>query len=172
MSAVSATKPVALHLVSSEQDTATRRLHQMMRQREALRPPFRVTWDELSRHFEASELEAWAGAVLTLAHVNAGPGCLIAYWEVSKNEAGGPEIAPLLAAGQMAADICRHAGAQAATAALRALPIAKRVLGGGPALARWWRVMDALARQASEAVGPAAANITLGPSEDEGSRSR
>src|ERR1700694_875909 len=132
----------------------------MMRQREALRPPFRVTWDELSRHFEASELEAWAGAVLTLAHVNAGPGCLIAYWEVSKNEAGGPEIAPLLAAGQMAADICRHAGAQAATAALRALPIAKRVLGGGPALARWWRVMDALARQASEAVGPAAANMS------------
>jgi Mg-chelatase subunit ChlD len=153
-------KPVALHVVpSDEADSATRRAHQLMLQRETLRPIFRATWDELSHHFDATELEAWAGAVLTLAHVNAGPACLIAYWEVSRNGGHGQEIAPLLAAGQIAADICRHAGAQAATASLRALPVASRIFGNGPALARWWRVMDVLARQAPESVAPVAANI-------------
>ncbi len=159
MSAVSATRPATLHLVTSEEDNATRQLHLLMRQRETLRPLFRASWDELSHHFEVTELEAWAGAVLTLAHVNAGPACLIAYWEASTSDAGRQEIAPLLAAGQMAADICRYAGAQAATAALQALPVAKRVLGSGPALARWWRVLDALARQAPESVVPAAINM-------------
>lgn len=155
-----AKQPIALHLVPPDQeDSATRRLHQLMRQRETLRPLFRATWDQLSHHFDTTELEAWAGAVLELAHVNAGPACLIAYWEASKRETGQQEIAPLLAAGQMAADICRHAGAQAATAALQALPVASRVLGRGPALARWWRVLDALARQAPESVGPVAINI-------------
>ena len=116
--------PVALHVVSSEADNATRRLHLLMRQRENLRPIFRATWDELSRHFEPAELEAWAGAVLELAHVNAGPACLIAYWDTSRSGAERAEIAPLLVAAQMAADICRYAGAQAATAALKALPVA------------------------------------------------
>ncbi|MCA1454555.1 VWA domain-containing protein [Bradyrhizobium sp. BRP22] len=131
-----------------------------MLQRETLRPLFRAAWDDLSHHFDESELEAWAGAVLTLAHVNAGPACLIAYWEASKNDAADrQEIAPLLVAGQMAANICRNAGAQAATAALQALPVATRVFGSGPALARWWRVVDLLARQAPESVAPAADNI-------------
>jgi nitric oxide reductase NorD protein len=145
--------PVALHLVSSDQDNATRRLHRLIAQREALRPVFRNAWDELSRHFDASECEAWADAVLTLAHVNAGPACLMAYWDVSKSEAGRGEIAPLLGAAQSAADICRHAGAQAATAALRAMPVATRALGRGPALARWWRLMDQMSRQAPESIG-------------------
>jgi nitric oxide reductase NorD protein len=157
---VKVAKPVVLHVVSSEEDTATRRLHQLIRQRDALRPAFRAIWDELSEHFDTPELEAWAGAVLTLAHVNAGPGCLMAYWDVSKSEAVVSGIAPLLAAGQMSADICRHAGAQAATAALRAVPIARRALGSGTALARWWRMMETLARQASESVGPAAVSMS------------
>jgi hypothetical protein len=117
MFAMNATRPATLHLVTSEGDNATRQLHLLMRQRETLRPLFRASWDELAHHFEVTELEAWAGAVLTLAHVNAGPACLIAYWEASTSDAGRQEIAPLLAAGQTAADICRYAGAQAATAA-------------------------------------------------------
>ncbi len=143
-------KQPALQVVASEEDNATRRLHLLMRQRETLRPIFRATWDDLSHHFEPAELEAWAGAVLTLAHVNAGPACLIAYWDASKQGAGRAEIAPLLAAAQTAADICRHAGAKAATAALKALPVAGRTLGHGPALSRWWRVMDQMSRQAPE----------------------
>ena len=94
-----------------------------------------------------------------LANVNAGPACLIAYWDASKDGAAREEIAPLLAAAQMAADICRHAGARAATAALQALPVAARAFGSGPALARWWRVMELLARQAAESVEPVAARM-------------
>ena len=145
--------PAALHRVSSDQDNATRRLHRLIGQREALRPAFRNAWDRLSLHFDATELEAWADAVLTLAHVNAGPACLMAYWDVSGTEAGRKEIVPLLEAAQAAADICRHAGGQAATAALRAMPVAARIFGRGPALARWWRVMDYMSRQAPESIG-------------------
>jgi nitric oxide reductase NorD protein len=152
--------PIELQLIASEEESATRRLHLLMRQREALRPVFRATWDDLSHHFEASELEAWATVVLRLAHVNAGPACLIAYWDISKRDAGCSEIAPLLAAAQSAVEICRSAGAQAATASLRALPTANRVFGSGPALARWWRAMEMLARQAPESIGLVAGNIT------------
>ena len=153
-------QPADLHVIASEDESATRRLHVLMRQREALRPTFRATWDELSHHFEAGELEAWAADVLRLAHVNAGPACLIAYWDISKLAAGRAEIAPLLAAAQSAVEICRSAGAQPATASLRALPTASRVFGNGPALSRWWRVMETLARQAPESIGLVAANIT------------
>jgi nitric oxide reductase NorD protein len=156
---MNAAKQPALHVVASEEDNATRRLHLLMRQRETLRPVFRVTWDDLSRHFDPAELEAWAAAVLALAHVNAGPACLIAYWDVSKGGAGRGEIAPLLAAAQSTTDICRHAGAKAATAALKALPVAARALGNGPTLARWWRVMELMSRQAPESIEPAAAHM-------------
>ena len=131
----------------------------LMRQREVLRPIFRAAWDDLSHHFDATELEAWAGAVLQLANVNAGPTCLIAYWEASKDGAAREEIAPLLAAAQVATDICRNAGARAATSALKALPVAARAFGNGPALARWWRAMDLLARQAEESVEPVATRM-------------
>ena len=158
---MNAAKPTAtLQLIPpDEEDSATHRLHLLMLQREKLRPAFRATWEALSHHYDATELEAWAGVVLALAHVNAGPACLIAYWDASKDRSERPEIAPLLAAGQMAADICRHAGAHAATAALQALPVADRILGSGPALARWWRAMDALARQAPESVTAVATHI-------------
>jgi len=156
---VNPAKQPALQVVASEEDNATRRLHLLMRQRETLRPIFRATWDDLSHHFEPAELEAWAGAVLTLAHVNAGPACLIAYWDASKQGAGRAEIAPLLAAAQTAADICRHAGAKAATAALKALPVAGRTLGHGPALSRWWRMMELMSRQAPESVELAASRM-------------
>ncbi|MBI5263374.1 MAG: VWA domain-containing protein [Bradyrhizobium sp.] len=123
-----------------------------MRQREALRPAFRATWDDLVRHFDGDALEAWANAVLALVHVNAGPACLIAYWDFSRLAAGDRGIGPLLAAAQTAAEICRSAGAQAATASLKAVPVAGHRFGSGPALARWWRAMETLARQAPESI--------------------
>jgi nitric oxide reductase NorD protein len=156
---VSAAKPpVALQLVA-EPDGDTRRLHLWMRQRENLRPLFLAAWDTLARHFDAAELEVWAAAVLRLADVNAGPACLIAYWETSASAAPTGEIAPLLGAADISAEICRNAGAQAATASLKALTAARRVFGDGARLARWWRTMDALARQAPESVGPAASRM-------------
>jgi Mg-chelatase subunit ChlD len=153
-------QPSNLQVIASEEESATRRLHLLMRQRETLRPVFRSTWDDLSHHFDPGELEAWAAAVLRLAHVNAGPACLIAYWDISKLIVGRSEIAPLLAAAESAVEICCAAGAQSTTASLRALPTASRVFGNGPALARWWRVMELLARQAPESIGLVADNIT------------
>jgi nitric oxide reductase NorD protein len=157
---VNPAKQPALQVVASEEDNAARRLHLLMRQRETLRPIFRATWDHLSHHFDQAELEAWAGGVLTLAHVNAGPACLIAYWDASKSGAGREEIAPLLAAAQTAADVCRHAGAKAATAALKALPVAARAFGSGPGLSRWWRTLELMSRQAPESIELVAARMS------------
>jgi nitric oxide reductase NorD protein len=156
---VSAAKPPVALQVLSEPEGDTRRLHLLMRQRDNLRPLFLDTWDTLSSHFDTAECEAWAGAVLALANVNAGPSCLIAYWEACSSIASAREIAPLLGAAQIAAEICRHAGAQAATASLNALGWARRILGNGAALSRWWRAMETLAWQAPESVAPAASRM-------------
>lgn len=155
-----AEQPAHLHVVShAGEDSATRDLHLLMRQRDTLQPVFRAAWNELSRHFDADELEAWAAGALGLVHVNAGPACLIAYWDASKLAAPREEIAPLLAAAQSATEICRSAGAQAATAALRALPRAISCFSHGPALARWWRVMETLSHRAPESVGLVASGM-------------
>lgn len=150
--------PVALNL-AAEREGATHALHLLMRQRDSLRPLFLSTWEELSHHFETAELEAWAGAVLKLAHVNAGPSCLLAYWEVSRSTASSREIAPLLGAAQASVDICCNAGAPAATSALKTLPAARRILGPGAALSRWWRAMEVLAKQAPESIAAAASHM-------------
>jgi nitric oxide reductase NorD protein len=147
-----AKQPANLQLVAFEPGSATRRLHLLMRQREALRPAFRAAWDDLARHFDADELDSWAGAVLTLAQVNAGPACLTAYWDFSRFLAGDPEIGLLSAVAQTAAEICRSAGAEAATAALKAVPVAASRFDSGPALLRWCGAMEMLARQAPESV--------------------
>jgi hypothetical protein len=110
----------------------------LMRQRDALRPLFRSTWDNLAARFETSELEGWASGVLALADVNAGPSCLVAFWEISRNQPTEEGIAPLMAAAHTSANICRHAGAQATAAAIVAIAAARRVLGSAH-LARWSR---------------------------------
>jgi uncharacterized protein YegL len=130
-----------------------------MRQREALRPLFRAAWDNLAGRFEDSGMEGWASGVLALADVNAGPSCLVAFWDVSRNQPTEEGIAPLIVAAHTAANICRHAGAQAATAAINAVTVARRILGAGPALPRWWRTMDNLAQRAPESIAAAAARM-------------
>jgi nitric oxide reductase NorD protein len=137
---------------------AAHRLHLMMRQRELLRPLFSSVWDHLAARFEPEELEAWAAAVVGLADVNAGPSCLMAFWNLSKNPPLGEGMAPLIATAHAAAEICRHAGAAAATAAITAQPVARRMLGA-KALPRWWRIMADLARRAPESVEAAASHM-------------
>jgi nitric oxide reductase NorD protein len=127
-----------------------------MRQRDALRPLFRSTWDNLAARFEPSEIEGWASGVLALGDVNAGPSCLVAFWEISRNQPTEDGIAPLMAAAHTAANICRHAGAQATAATIVAVAVARRSLGTGASLARWWRIMDDLAQRAPESVEAAA----------------
>ncbi|MBY0381873.1 MAG: VWA domain-containing protein [Xanthobacteraceae bacterium] len=130
----------------------------MMRRREALRPVFRSAWDALSHRFDGEELEAWANGVLTLAHVNAGPSCLIAYWNASVAAPRSENIITLTNASRAAADICREAGAKAATAALSALPAARELLEPS-ASARWWQVLCSLAHRGPESVETLASHM-------------
>src|ERR1700735_5745541 len=98
-----------------------------MGQRDALRPLFRSTLDHLAARFDASEIEGWASGVLALADVNAGPSCLVAFWEISRNQPTEEGIAPLIVAAHTAANICRHAGAQAAGATIKSVAVARRI---------------------------------------------
>jgi nitric oxide reductase NorD protein len=157
---VSATPRLAsLRVVAAPSGGAVRRVHLLMRQREALRPPFRLAWDNLAARFDADELEGWAAGVLDLADVNAGPSCLLAFWQVSRDQPTAEGIAPLIVAAQTSANICRYAGAQAAAATLNAVAVTKKLLAAGPDLSRWWRAMDDLAQRAPESVVAAAARM-------------
>ena len=155
-----AARPTSLRLVPAQPAGPVRRLHPLMRQREALRPLFRSTWDHLAARFEPDELEGWASGVLALADVNAGPSCLVAFWEISRNQPAEQGIAPLMAAAHTAANICRHAGATATAATIVSSAIAHRRLGTGPGLARWWRVMDDLSQRAPESIEAAALRMS------------
>ena len=142
----------SLRLVPLPQEGTVHRLHLLMRQRDALRPLFRVAWDDLAARFDADALEGWAAGVLALADVNAGPSCLVAFWEISRTHPTEEGITPLVMAAHTAANICRHAGAQAAAATLRSVATARRMLDTAPSVSRWWRTMDDLARRAPELV--------------------
>ena len=152
-------RPVELRVVTAPPDGAVRRLHVLMRQRGALRPLFRLAWDNLAARFDANEIEGWAAGVLDLANVNAGPSCLMAFWQLSRDQPTEQGIVPLIVAAQASANICRHAGAQAAAATLHSVAVARKILGPGPGLSRWWRAMDDLAQRAPESVGAAAARM-------------
>jgi nitric oxide reductase NorD protein len=149
----------SLRLIAAEPDGAVRRVHLLMRQRDGLRPLFRIAWDNLAARFDADELEGWAAAVLALADVNAGPSCLVAFWDVSRNQPTEEGIAPLIVAAHTAANVCRHAGAQATAATINSVAVARRILGTGTGLSRWWRTMDELALQAPESVEATASRM-------------
>jgi nitric oxide reductase NorD protein len=154
-----AARSVSLRIIPAVPDGAVRRVHLLMRQRDALRPLFRLAWDNLADRFDAGELEGWAAGVLALADVNAGPSCLIGFWEISRSQPTEDGIAPLLVAAHTAANICRNASAQAAAATIISVAVARRILGTGPELARWWRTMDDFAQQAPESVEAAASRM-------------
>ncbi|MEH2479815.1 nitric oxide reductase NorD protein [Nitrobacteraceae bacterium AZCC 2146] len=138
---------------------AMHRLDLLMRQRESLRPLFVAARDNLAARFDADELGDWAEGVLTLANVNAGSTCLLAFWSISKSQPTNEGLSPLIAAAHASANICRHAGSKAATATIAALVVARRTLGPDTALAHWWRIMENLALQAPESVEAAASRM-------------
>jgi nitric oxide reductase NorD protein len=155
-----AARPVSLRLVPAQPADSVHRLHLLMGQRDGLRPLFRSTFDHLAARFDAGEIAGWASGVLALADVNAGTSCLVAFWEISRNQPIKEGIAPLVAAARTAANICRHAGAQATAATIVASAVARRMLGTGSGLARWWRTMDELAQRAPESVEAAALRMS------------
>jgi hypothetical protein len=152
-----AAEPATAQPVAPRPASAGHRLRELMRHRPALGSLFAVIWDYLAALWQPDELESWAAAVLGLVEVNAGARCLIAFLTSSKHHAA-DGAAPLLRAALAAAEICRHAGAAAATAAIAAEPIARGAWDAA-ALPQWWRIMAHLARQAPESVEPVAARM-------------
>ena len=156
-----ALRSTPLQLVPAQPEGAVHRLHLLMRQRDALRPQFRLALDDLASRFDADGLDGWAAGVLALADVNAGPSCLVAFWDLSRTQPTEEGIAPLIVAAHTAANVCRHAGAQAAAATIISVAAARRILGTGPSLVRWWRTMDDLALRAPESVEATASRTSI-----------
>ena len=125
-------------------------LARQMRGRALLRAAFEETWQALLRTHGPEALEPWAAGVLELTRVNAGAGCLLAFWRLSV--AHGLRLTPqqLGAAGFAAADICRDAGGAAALAAIEAFAAAEGRLGDAEARQRWWTMMTAIAQGAPD----------------------
>ena len=146
------TRPV-LAVVRPAPETIAR-LHRIMAQRESLRASFEQSWSALPDADEAV-LEAWAGAVLALVDVNAGPACLIAFWSASTGAER--DLAACTASGLAAASVCRAAGARATLACLQILPTVMRITTGS-GLHAWWHGMQRLSREAADCILPAAAS--------------
>ena len=94
-------------------DGAVRRVHLLMRQRDALRPCFVRPGTIWRRVSSPTNSKAGRLACSNLADVNAGPSCLTAFWEISRSQPTEQGIASLIVAAHTAANVCRHAGAQA-----------------------------------------------------------
>lgn len=89
---------------------------------------------------------------------------MIAFWLASERA---PTMAELLEAGASAAEICRHADAKAATAALCKMQTAHQLFGAGPGIESWWRILCDLSRRAPDCVEPLIAALeTLAPDGD------
>ena len=132
-------------------ETAARpldRVRRLVHDRVALQPGFAIAWRRVARADPVMQ-QQWADATLALSDVNAGIGCIEAFWRLDP-------IDP--AAGRAAATLCRHAGARAALACLQALPVARRCLGVG-GLTVWWHAMTRLALEAPSLVQPVAGRL-------------
>jgi nitric oxide reductase NorD protein len=140
-----------LALIETPPNRAVTRLHQLVRQRDPLRATFRDTWDRIAAAPEA-DLERWAASSLALAHVNAGPACLVAFWGASAELVTELGLVGLAALGEAAAEICRHAGAHAALGALQTIGPALRSLPRPADLSLWARGLVRLAREAPDSV--------------------
>ncbi|WP_029355987.1 VWA domain-containing protein [Bosea sp. 117] len=143
--------PVAAAPVGAE-------LGRLMRGREALRASFVQTWQVLSRRHDPAALEPWAAGTLELVNVNAGASCLLAFWRASIELSTRHSPASLGMAARAAADICRHAGARAATEMLDIYPRLDGRLATPDERSAWWRILVGLARAAPECVSLAAAS--------------
>ena len=142
-----------LRMIETPPDSAATQLHHLVRRREGLRATFRDAWQRVTTGMPEREIEVWAQGSLTLAFVNAGPGCLLAFWRASVELKSRIGLATLATLADSFADVCRHAGAEAALAGLQAMVSAVRAFNGNTGeLALWARAFRHLAREAPEAV--------------------
>jgi nitric oxide reductase NorD protein len=139
-------------LIVTQPERAVVRLHRLVGPRMALRAVFQESWCRLSADAAEPDLEIWAERMLELAHVNAGPACLIAALRMSETLASASGLSIVAAGIGDAAELCRRAGAAAAHAAMEAMPQVLARLGAPDALALWWRSLVRLAAAAPESV--------------------
>src|SRR5947209_11262577 len=95
-------------VIVTQPDRAVARLHRLIGPRAALRAQFQDSWRRLSTDSAEPDLETWAERMLELAHVNAGPACLIAALRMS--ETLGPTLGLVAVAEAIgnAAELCRR----------------------------------------------------------------
>ncbi len=132
-------------------------LRRLVHDREALQPGFQAAWLRL-RDRAPSLVDSWAGVSLGLVQVNAGPACLVAFWQLCVGDVG--SVPAVLKAGRAARAICRHAGARAALACLQTTPTACRLAardGGGAE--GWWQGLERLAEAAPTLVAGLAGQV-------------
>ena len=141
-------------------DDAAKSLHRHMQARDNLRPAFDTTWSALARQFNDAELNEWSQGVSELLAVNAGTSCLLAYFDISRLNPGAT-INALVSGARGSADVCRHAGAKAATAVLIGYGKIVRLLNSDKKASGWWQRINLLAKDAPDAIIPVANNIEL-----------
>ncbi|MCW5716169.1 MAG: VWA domain-containing protein [Bauldia sp.] len=103
-------------------DASARRLHELVRPREALYAAFRDSWPRIERIGPPAALEAWSAAAAELINAHAGAGTLLAFASITERLGRDLGLDALAAIGREAAEICRHAGRRPAEAALTVLP--------------------------------------------------
>ncbi len=154
---IAATQAPARLAPADDRDSAAARLHRLIGARETLRGSFLSAWREVAAAAESeAALEAWCGAVLALAHVNAGAASLIAFW--SLRPVPGAGLAAIAGIGHAAAAICREAGAAATRGCLEATARLADAAAARQAWRGWWRGLARLAEQAPRCVAAAAAH--------------
>jgi nitric oxide reductase NorD protein len=133
---------------------AAQRLFAFVQQRDGLSAPFHQAFDCLSDLASDDECESWAQAALGLANVNAGPAALRAFCSITVQSAGRIGVKALVDIAHAGAEICRHAGAQAARAVLEARANLAPKLDMLPAGSEvfWWRAWVRLSREAPPCV--------------------
>jgi hypothetical protein len=129
-----------------------KRLHQLVRQREVLRASFRDVFEQVAAGATDADLDSWAEGSLSLAFVNAGPACLLAFWRASIEQGATLGLTAMGSIAHAMADVCRHAGSEATLVSLHAIGPAARLLGTRSELALWSLGLVRLAREAPEAV--------------------
>ncbi|MDF2619108.1 MAG: von Willebrand factor type [Xanthobacteraceae bacterium] len=125
------------------------RLARLLAGRDGLAGVFADARRRLSMRLDEDALEDWGAGGLALLEVNAGPGCLLAYWCASLELAAHGGLGEMA---RQAAAICREAGGKAAAATLDAFVRIEPRLAGARERDIWWRALLTLARAAPDCV--------------------
>ena len=130
-------------------------LERLLRGRGALREPFHAAMRYVSEQAGPEALAVWSRALLDLLEANAGPGCVLAFLQLS-GRVPAERVSALSDLATAAMAVCRHAGGRAAQACVEATARAHDCAGTWPHGAGWWPGFIRLAEHAPDCVVPLA----------------